>query len=145
MLIFSSQWGSSQPGAETHSRRADEQIERETPDRMWPSWRPEVSKFHHHRRALALPCDWWCHILHSEYSFMWVRTWPQSVTSAVERVNNSCCKKTVKKIKRGLFSDQICVIDVEEDSLFVLTGVMRCCSPLFWSLAHVKLRKKSWK
>lgn len=45
--VFSSQWGSSQPGAETHSRRAGEQVKHQTSDRMWPSRRPEVSSFQH--------------------------------------------------------------------------------------------------
>lgn len=36
--------GPGHPGAETKSRRAAEQITHQTPDRVWPAGRPEVSR-----------------------------------------------------------------------------------------------------
>lgn len=60
-------------------------------------------------------------------------------------MNNSCCKKQLTKQNEGFFSAQICLLDVEVDSLFILRGVIRCRTPLLEVYRMLNLEKNRLK
>lgn len=110
--VLSSQSGSSQPGAETHSRRADEQIKHQTPDRMWPPRRPEVSHLQHPRCVLRL----------------WPLLSEQSTNENIQQAGPPCLLdvevESLFLLRRGL--EEVCLRLDRAEALFVKeTG--SCC------------------